>query len=64
MFLSLFPVAPGQVTNVRAYMYRPLAQGNGLTALVVWDSPPGSVVESYTISVSGNGVVQNNVCYA
>lgn len=44
-------------------MYRPLAQGNSVTALVVWDSPPGSIVDVYTISVSQDGQEIPNVSF-
>ena len=61
--LPSYDVVPGQVINVRAYVYRPLASGGSVTALVVWDSPPNSIVDVYTITVSRDGQEIQDVSY-
>ncbi len=47
--------APGVVTNVKVVVYRPLSEENNLTGLVLWTPPVGSIIDSYSISVSVGG---------
>ncbi len=44
--------APGMVTDVRVFVYRALSEENSLTGLVLWTPPVGSIIDSYSISVS------------
>ena len=57
-----FSSAPGQVMNVRAYVYHPILDNDdNITALIVWDALSGAraggIVEYYSVQIrdSENG---------
>ena len=57
-----FPSAPGQVMNVRAYVYHPILDNDdNITALIVWDTlsaaEAGGIVEYYSVRIRD---VENN----
>ena len=51
-----FSSAPGQVMNVRAYVYHPILDNDdNITALIVWDAlsgaEAGGIVEYYSVQI-------------
>ena len=57
-----FSSAPGQVMNVRAYVYHPILDNDdNITALIVWDAlsaaEAGGIVEYYSVRIRD---VENN----
>ena len=49
------------VTNVRVFVYRPLTGEDVFSALVLWDAPPASVVDTYSVIVRRDGVTVSDV---